>query len=217
MKTRYKHIIWDWNGTLLNDCWLCVEIMNGLLEPRQLQLLTEVRYREIFDFPVRDYYVKLGFDLEKEPFERVGIDFINIYQKRWRECSLQEAGSQILASVTKLGVSQSLLSAMEHRALEAMVQHHRLEPHFKLLSGIDDHYAAGKVARGREHLAALEVAHEDVLFVGDTRHDHEVADALGTDCVLIACGHHAHERLEATGRPVFQSLQEIIPFLQDVK
>ena len=66
---KYKHIIWDWNGTLIDDAWLCVEILNNILEKRGLNAITIDDYREHFTFPVRDYYVKLGFDFSVEPFE----------------------------------------------------------------------------------------------------------------------------------------------------
>ena len=32
---NYRHVIWDWNGTLLDDAWLCVEVLNGLLARRR--------------------------------------------------------------------------------------------------------------------------------------------------------------------------------------
>ncbi|MCX6282944.1 MAG: hypothetical protein NTW31_01715 [Bacteroidetes bacterium] len=72
----YKHIIWDWNGTLLDDAWLCVEVMNGMLEKRGLEKVSLDFYRSVFTFPVRDYYEKLGYDFEKEPFEEVGMEFM---------------------------------------------------------------------------------------------------------------------------------------------
>ena len=66
-----KHVIWDWNGTLLDDAWLCVDVMNGMLSKRGLPLITLEIYRNIFDFPVRDYYLKLGYDFDNESFEMV--------------------------------------------------------------------------------------------------------------------------------------------------
>ena len=73
---QYKHIIWDWNGTLLNDGWLFVEVMNIVLKRRKMKPITLDSYREIFRFPVKDYYMKLGFDFEKESFESSGLEFI---------------------------------------------------------------------------------------------------------------------------------------------
>ena len=59
---KYKHIIWDWNGTLLDDTWLCVEGINNSLKKRSLQTITKEIYRKVFSFPVEDYYKRLGFD-----------------------------------------------------------------------------------------------------------------------------------------------------------
>jgi phosphoglycolate phosphatase len=72
MIKSYKHIIWDWNGTISCDVDLGIEIMNGLLHQRSLPLLTSLSCRDLLTIPVKDYYVRLGFDFVKEPFEIVG-------------------------------------------------------------------------------------------------------------------------------------------------
>ena len=69
MKNK-KAIIWDWNGTLLDDVELCINSMNLLLKERNLQALTIDRYREIFTFPVKEYYQKAGFNFKTENFEK---------------------------------------------------------------------------------------------------------------------------------------------------
>ena len=69
-----KHIVWDWNGTLLNDGWLFVKIMNQILKKRALNKITEKIYREIFCFPLEKFYIKMGFDFEKESFEKSSLE-----------------------------------------------------------------------------------------------------------------------------------------------
>ena len=75
----YKTIIWDWNGTLLNDLDLSVDSVNILLKERNLPTLTVEKYKDIFGFPVIDYYVKAGFDFEKEPFEIPAKQYVKLY------------------------------------------------------------------------------------------------------------------------------------------
>ncbi len=208
--TKYKHIIWDWNGTLLNDCWLCVAVINDMLAPRGLPAMTEARYRDVFDFPVKDYYVRLGFDFQREAFEKVAIEFIDVYHARWHECELQPGTREILPACAKLGMSQSVLSAMEHNSLVRMIGYFQLEQHFKELVGIDDHYADGKIENGKRHLRQLGLQPAEVLFIGDTVHDFDVATAIGVDCLLLAHGHHATERLNATGARTLDSLADIL-------
>ena len=70
---KYKHIVWDWNGTLLDDRWLCIEAINYVLKSRNMPLVSNKDYRNLFCFPVIEYYKKLGFDFTKEPFPILGI------------------------------------------------------------------------------------------------------------------------------------------------
>ena len=53
----------------------------------------------------------------------------------------------------------------------------------------------------------------EVVMIGDTVHDFEVAQAMGTDCILISNGHNSRERLEKTGVLVLDSLEEVIGIL----
>ena len=206
---KYKHIIWDWNGTLVDDAWLCVEIMNNILEKRNLNLITIDDYREHFTFPVRDYYVKLGFDFSVEPFEVCGMEFIHDFKNRKFEASLYTQMESILDKLTKIGISHSVLSAQNQTLLDETVAHYQLQNKFERINGLDDHYAHSKVNIGKSWIKTLSYNHNEVIMIGDTVHDFEVAQAMGTDCILIASGHNSRERLENTGVLVLDSPLEI--------
>ena len=96
MNHQIKYIIWDWNGTLIDDSWLFVEIMNGELKERNLPLITISDYRKKFTFPVKKYYENLGFDFEKENFKEVGYNFIQKFKKRKFEAQLFPNTIQLL-------------------------------------------------------------------------------------------------------------------------
>ena len=93
---KYKHIIWDWNGTLLDDRWLCVAAINQTLSLRNMDIIDEEQYKEIFCFPVIEYYIKLGFDFNDEPFSIVGTEFIDFYNKNFRKARLHSNALQVL-------------------------------------------------------------------------------------------------------------------------
>ncbi|MEJ2616368.1 MAG: hypothetical protein P8Z35_15535 [Ignavibacteriaceae bacterium] len=76
---KYKHIIWDWNGTLFDDVELCHNIINGLLIRNEIEEISLQRYREIFDFPVKKYYKTAGLDFNKTSFEILGKQFMDEY------------------------------------------------------------------------------------------------------------------------------------------
>ena len=214
-RCKFKHIIWDWNGTLLNDAWMCVEIMNGMLLKRGMPGLTHERYQEVFDFPVIDYYRRLGFDFEKEPFEISGTEFIVEYEKCRYEPQLQPEAVLVLNELNSMGISHSILSAYKQETLDDLLEHHGIYSQFKHVIGLNNHYAFGKTEQGKRLMEKLDCKPETVLFIGDTVHDFEVADSLGTACVLIPGGNHTEKKLSSCGVPVLKSIKEIIPFVNE--
>ena len=203
-----KAIIWDWNGTLLDDTAICIESMNELLEVRNLELLNHAKYSEIFTFPVRDYYLHAGFDLEAEAFEGPAMDFIRRYHKRLPEAALHEGVPEILACLKKKGFSQSVLSAMEHDSLLDSMRQKGVAHFFDHITGISDHYAHSKLEIGEMLMQELVYPAEQVLIVGDTLHDLEVGEGLGIEVLLIANGHQSYARLRARTRHVLHNLGE---------
>ncbi len=190
------HVIWDWNGTLVDDAWLCVEIVNELLVRRGLAPTNLREYSEVFDFPLHTYYQRVGFDLEREDFAAMGGEFNVRYSQRRRECRLREGVCEVLVALSRNGVGQSLLSAYDQVSLEEMVAHYGLRSHFAAVAGVDNGLGEGKIERGHQHLADLNCRSDEVLLVGDTLHDIEVAAALGVHCVLLPSGHQSRRRLE---------------------
>ena len=127
---KYKHIIWDWNGTLLDDRNFCIDIMNNVLRRRGMNKMTESWFLENFCFPVKDYYKKLGFDLEKEPFEISGDEFIDEYMERIDEPDLHEGTSEVLKAIDEMGVDQSLLSASAQSMLDEILKNQQIKTYF---------------------------------------------------------------------------------------
>lgn len=207
---NYTHIIWDWNGTLLDDAWLCVDVMNGMLRERDLRLRTLEEYKELFDFPVKNYYAKLGFDFDIEPFDEVGMEFITRYNRRQQETILYPQVKEVLSRISEMGFSQNILSAREQNELITETRSLGVFNYFERIRGLDDHYAHGKTDVGFHLINEIGIEKAKMLFIGDTRHDAEVAAEIGIDCVLIPNGHHSKERLLEIGVPLIPSLTYLI-------
>ena len=191
-----KYILWDWNGTLLDDVDICISCMNEMLRKRNLIEIDRTRYREIFTFPVVNYYKKLGFDFEVEPFADLAVEYIDLYRERSLNASLHNNVSRILESVNSNNYSQIILSAMEQKALEVQV-HAKEVPHFfEEIIGLDNIHAISKIDNARQFLNWKSISPENCLVVGDTYHDFEVAKELDCKCVLINKGHQNLQNFE---------------------
>lgn len=210
MINNYKHIIWDWNGTLWNDSWLCFELTNTMLADRNMPAMSQELYQSIMRFPIKDYYSDLGFDYVEESYEKLAKEFISIYESRRFECKLQAGVEEVLTTIRQRGLTQSVLSAYKHDTLVQAINYFDLTEYFDDIIGLDDIYAESKVQNGIKYIKSLGVDNSDVLFVGDTTHDFEVAEAMGVDCVLVESGHNSRLRLEQCNVPVFSSLGDLL-------
>jgi phosphoglycolate phosphatase len=189
------HIIWDWNGTLLNDVDHAISVMNTLLKEHELPELNRGLYRKIFDFPVIKYYEALGFDFEKESFTNLCHKFVDRFMAGFREQPLFPEMKSVLMQLQEEGLAQSVLSATDQPNLNSMVDHFELQGFFKFVFGIDNKFAASKVERGHELIRLAGFPKERTVIIGDTLHDVDVANALGIEAVLISHGHQCPTRL----------------------
>jgi phosphoglycolate phosphatase len=210
MLKNIKTIIWDWNGTLLNDRDLCIKSMNRLLAQRGLPLLTFEKYLHVFTFPVKDYYQTLGFDFSKEPFEIPAEEFIVHYNEGIADIPLFDDVNDVLTFFRNAGKKQYIVSAMEQSALTASIGARDISDFFIKANGIADNLANGKTEIARVLIQKEMINPDESIFVGDTLHDAEVADSLGISCILVARGHQNRLRLIKQGNPVMDSLAGLI-------
>ena len=208
-----QHIIWDWNGTLVNDAWLFVELMNEELDVRNLPRIDVEAYREHFTFPVKKYYENLGFDFERENFKEVGYNFIQKYKRRKHEPVLFEETIEILTKISQLGISQSIISAQEDKLLQESVIHYKLTNFFESIMGIDHYYADSKIKIAEANKKQLNCNSHNIIMVGDTTHDYEVASALGVNCILFANGHYSRARLEQVHCRIINNLLDLLNWI----
>lgn len=206
---KYKHIIWDFNGTILDDARLCVEVLCGLLKKRNMATITLTEYQQLFDFPVINYYRKIGFDFDKENFDTVSAEYISAYETKMHNCKLQPGITETIEKIARTGRYQSVLSAAHQNSLEKALTDLGLIPYFTHVAGLGDYYAHSKIDIGHKLMAQLELNNDEVLLIGDTTHDFEVAAQIGADCVLIPGGHQSKRRLIACGAKTCDSITDI--------
>jgi len=202
-------VLWDFNGTILNDIDLVVRTVNGQLAKRGLPTLTIAEYRDVFGFPVEDYYRRIGVTFESESMAQLSADFFAEYEPQLGDCSLHDGILDALVSLAQAGVRQFVLSAMEERMLRATLGALGILDRFAAAYGLAHQEGDSKISRGRDLIADYAIDPATALMIGDTVHDAEVADALGIGAVLVATGHQSLERLRATGRDVCEDDGEL--------
>jgi phosphoglycolate phosphatase len=208
-------IIWDWNGTLLNDVSICINTMNVILNKRGLKSLTKERYQDIFQFPVIEYYKKLGFDFNKDSFEVLSVEFIEGYNRELKNAELFEYSVDLLKELKARNYIQIIISAMEKSALVNSLHDKEIPEYFDHIIGINDHYADGKLEFAVDFIRKNNIHPEKIILIGDTTHDYEVAKAIGCKCLLVANGHQSFSRLSVMPVPVKKNLKSILGLISN--
>lgn len=188
---------------------VCVDCMNVLLKERALPSIGTEKYREIFTFPVREYYLHLGFDFENEDFELPAHRFIDLYRASLPNAPLHEEVKSILYHFHRRGFRQVVLSAMEQEFLDETMRSKGIAHYFDRIAGIRDHLGEGKSEMARLLIGSLPVTKSEIILIGDTLHDYEVSQANGIRCILITHGHQSKERLNGVDCPKVSNFEEL--------
>lgn len=211
MLIKEKFIFWDWNGTLLDDAEICLTAMNTMLEKRKMGFIDLKHYKEVFGFPVIEYYKTIGFNFNKENFEKLSVEFIDLYNSFSGSAKLMPDTHKILGDFKKSNKKNIVLSAMQQEMLVDLINQKGISNYFTDMLGIDNIYAHSKSSIGLEYVKANAISPNEAVLIGDTLHDFEVAREIGCRCILVANGHQSEERLKSSGTEVIKSLSELIP------
>ena len=202
---KIKHIIWDWNGTLVDDAWLFVELMNQVLKKRALPLITLADYKNNFCFPLEKYYQKLGFDFDVEPYEIPSIEFIELYKINKFRPTLYPGAIELINKIKKTGIRNYILSAQNHHSLLELIDFYNLKDLFQKIKGTDNLHARGKDLLASQLLDFSNI--DNVLFIGDTNLDVQIANDYQSKIIGLTFGHQSKSRF-----PIMKNLTLVDSF-----
>lgn len=209
-----KEILWDWNGTLINDTTLCVDILNELLSDYGSDPICIDFYRNHFSFPISDFYKRISLPNTGVDFDKISIRFIAEYRSRLPDCSLQPNTEKILKNLVDQGVKQSILSAGNQNDVESFVGHFFQDHPFDKIIGTDNIKAEGKVELGRNFFSNSKLKANEILMIGDTLHDLEVGNEIGCHTLLYTKGHNSIKVLSSSQAQTIDDLMEVTNHLQ---
>ncbi|GIE83552.1 HAD family hydrolase [Actinoplanes regularis] len=204
-----KHLVWDWNGTLLDDLHLVVSSTNEAFATVGGRAVEADEHRRAFRRPVAEFYAEmLGRAVDAEEFGRLDRIFHDAYRLGLTDIAL---AADALAAIKTWPGTQSLLSMWFHDELVPAVETYGLAGVFARIDGLRTEVGgdlkAGHLAR---HLAGLGVTGAEVVLIGDSLDDAAAADSVGAASVLYTGGFTDPVRLRESGRPVADSLVDAV-------
>lgn len=206
-----KTLIWDYNGTIIDDLGISLKAENQMLKERNLPHgYTEEDYRALFCFPMEDYYRKIGYTFENETFADVAKEFNEIYDSHFDECTLCKGVKEKLEEAKNKGYQNVILSSCQDDKLHAQLQKLGIYDEFVEVMGIDNLLGGSKIEIGKHWMIRSGVRPEDCVYFGDTTADLETAKALNiANVILVASGHQSYTQLSNAWHHVVHDLNEV--------
>lgn len=203
-----KYLIWDFNGTIIDDIDVCIEIENEIIKKYiDRKPITKEEYLNIFTFPVINYYEKLGFKWDNCSYDDISKIWIEAYKAREKDVKLFDGVVELLKKAQNKGIKNCIISASETEILKNQLKNLGVYEYFDEISGADDIYGHGKAERAKAFMKDKDP--NECLYLGDTLHDLETANQMGIKCILTATGHQSKEVLLTGTKNVVDSIKEV--------
>jgi len=212
-----KHIIWDFNGTLLCDAQLSVDADNFVFDALGLPRITLETYRKHMTMPVRDFYAALGIDLSVHTYETISRIWLERFNAGAVAAGLVPGALEAVRRFEARGLTQSVLSASYEPSLRAQCDALGLTPYMRAVDGLENEKAEKKTDIGLRQMERLGLVPEETVLVGDMVADAELARALHVGCALVSWGHNDLERLLDTGCPVAHTFDELAAIIESMQ
>lgn len=198
MSCQYKNIIWDYNGTIIDDAQLAVDAENMVLASYGKGPITLEYYLAECEMPILNFYYKL-FDMHKYDFSEIAKRFMQYYGQLSGGLSVFPEVREVISYLDGKGYNQAVISGFETGRLTNSLTQFGLDGYFKFMSGSDNIDCSSKSERALKVITENGFDPKETLFIGDMYHDYETAKFSGADCLLIAKGHQGADVLKAYG------------------
>lgn len=203
-----NYILWDWNGTIIDDVGIALDAVNHMLRLEKLPTITMEEYRKAMGTPILRFYEHF-FDMNKIDSDWIAAHFHDYYDGHEEELTLHEGVEAVLRQEKQRGCRQIILSSSATTVIWRYMDKFQLSPYFEELLGAEDYLAASKIERAVKYFQDKKIPPREAVLLGDTVHDYEVAREIGVDCILLTYGHQDKESLLACGCPVYDCLADI--------
>ena len=198
-------LIFDFNGTLLDDVEACFRILNKLLNLRGHEQVSFDRYKRIFKFPIIEYYKDAGFIFPEDNYDELAHLFVDLYKKE--ELNLYDGVKETLLFL-KRKYKLVVLSSSEVKILSEQLKSLGIYDLFDEVIGNSDISGKSKIENGiayrKKHVD------ENITIIGDTDHDLEVSKAINAYCILVSFGHQFRNEKDIKIINSFKELNDLL-------
>lgn len=210
----------DYNGTMVADTQVCIDIGNHLIETFGGKPLPRKEYIRKFDFPSLEFYCRQGADREAMLAGGYAEAFQEFYEPRASKCRTRRGMRKLLNWLSNNSVDSIILSNHIRHNIIKQLKRLGIEGFFaEVLANESAASAASgknKVQRLHDYLAESRYNPSQAAIIGDSPEDIGIGKELGMMTIGITDGYFHISRLRAS-RPdhIVSNLVQVIGIIKD--
>jgi phosphoglycolate phosphatase len=194
----YKLIVFDWDGTLIDSAATIVQCIQDAARDMGIEVPAEERARHVIGLGLHDSLRHAVPGLAVERYR----EFADHYRRHFigrQDAMVLFPGVMALLEELKRSRLLAIATGKSRRGLDRALQSGNLARIFAGSRCADETNPKPHPAMLLELMQQFSVNSSDVLMIGDTSHDMEMAKAAGVDALAVAYGAHAEAGLRACG------------------
>ncbi len=203
-----KLIIWDFNGTLIDDARAALAAVNDMLVKRQQTPIDKVKYSEAVDTPIWKFYERV-FESGSITPEEAMVEFDSGYEKYLPKNPVMDGALEMLQYFASKGITQIVVSASHIDKVSQRLIDLGLYDYFDTVLAHSDYNAGDKTYLAKAYLAERGFSPSDATVIGDCVFDCKMAEGIGARCILTTMGHQTLRELSLTDAVIVSHLREI--------
>lgn len=212
----YKLSIFDFDGTLVDSAPGIISVMEQVVAEYGLtnDLLSE--WRQLIGVPLPRQMEMIFPNQDGEFHQQIASRYRSIYDTKAIEiCPPFPGLINMLERLQEANVHIAIASSKRRNLIETVLEHHRISDYFSLLVGAQDVSNHKPHPESVHHIVdKLDVRHADVVVIGDSSFDLEMARNAGVDSIGVTTGIHTRDIL-AKARPlhIVDGLEAVLPLI----
>ena len=186
---KYRLIVFDWDGTLIDSAGTIVQCIQDAARDLRIEIPPADRARHVIGLGLHD---SLRHAVPGLPVERYR-EFADHYRKHFlarQDSMLLFPGVRLLLEELKRERLLAIATGKSRRGLDRALEADDLRHLFSGSRCADETTPKPHPAMLLELMEALRIGKENTLMVGDTSHDLEMARAAGVDALAVTYGAH---------------------------
>ena len=205
---KYSTIIWDFNGTIIDDVTAALGAVNDMLIRRNQNPIDLDTYYKSMGVPIWKFYERVFLPGTITPQEAIA-EFDSGYEKHLSKNPLMEGIVEILSLFKSMGKHQIVVSASHVDKVKARLSELKVLDFFSDVLAHSDYNADSKTYLAREYFKSNNLDLYDAVVIGDSVFDFTMASELQCDCILTTQGHQSRREFSTVDAQIIDSLYEL--------